>query len=313
MPVTSALEQQLGELVVECSWGQWASLGAPIVQTRATLPTSVVDPEALLMLTPLAARTESRLNDVLVSWASHSASLISVKRYSSLARFFPHRSLVGIADFAAVAVDGGDRRWRALASGAQENVRPRFLDDVASWSTDLRRTSALLLRLRAGFGHGAKIDSLAYLIGLAGQPATASEIGDETRYSAAALRTALSDMVNAAFVRETGGRPNRYYVADDPWIALLTGVELDGRPYAWRSWYRIFAFFGGMLDLLRESDDESEFMLASRVRELHESHRGALELAGVPLPEPRSHKGPRYLGALLDGMSSLRQWVSAAL
>ncbi|NND01488.1 MAG: hypothetical protein HKN91_01755 [Acidimicrobiia bacterium] len=318
MPSHSRLLEGLRHLSVEVSWRQWASLGAPVVSTDKSSVNSIVDIEALMMLTPIASQYEARLSDVLVWWARVGARHTSMKRISSLAPYFPNASLSGLDGFAAAAFDGGDRRWQALASRSEPIARERFLRDPESWSPRIRSRAALMLRLRAGFGHGAKIDSLTYLVGMAGHAATASDIAGATQYSQEAVRTALGDMVTANFVKQVTGRPTRYHVLPGPWMRLLNPKGDTHGGYVWRSWDNLFSYIAGVLKILEEAElqashELSEYLIASGARELHEKNRSAIESNDMPIPDPRSHPGPRYLHELADAFEDLRNWFSEAL
>ena len=143
------------EAAVEAVWRQWSLLGAPVTGANPT-PRSVIDPEALLLLSASMRSTERRLDDVLAWWAAAGSTLVSVQRTTTLLRRFPPAVRTGMAPFAAAAVEAGDGRWVALSRAADEGTltsrgkrggEPRLIP-----------YPALMLRLRAGFGVGVKAE-----------------------------------------------------------------------------------------------------------------------------------------------------------
>jgi hypothetical protein len=313
VPTGRKLVEVLQEVVVDSCWRQWAALGAPVVPTSGRNARTIVDAEALLLMTAIATPLEARLHDVLAWWAQVGATHTSVKRLGTMARYFPHRSLSGLSEFAAEALEIGDRRWQAYAAEARPSGRSKFSSDDGTWPPKLLSEPALMLRLRAGFGHGAKTDSLTYLVGSSRAPATAASVAEATHYSTAAVRIALQDMVAAGFVSEARKRPAHYYVSSGTWSAFLFTEETRQTGHRWRHWNRLFGYIASLLAMLEESLDESEYRASSLARDLYETHREFLLLNEVPLPDPRSHPGVRYLHALEDRAAHLRAWFRKAL
>ena len=98
--------------------------GATTRSTNPSVPT-VVDPEALMLVSLLHASQEPRLGDLIVNWATHNVDLLSVQRIRNLLQTYPsdvHEVLTSrLAWFAEIAVtEGADPRWRPLMKPAQE-------------------------------------------------------------------------------------------------------------------------------------------------------------------------------------------------
>ena len=99
--------------------------------------------------------------------------------------------------------------------------------------------AALLLRLRLGFGVGARADLLGFLLGSLHGWATVREISAATTYTAAAVRRATDAMQVARLLHLSEGPPTAYGADRDAWSELL-GLE-NGLP-PWRNWHEQFAF-----------------------------------------------------------------------
>jgi len=56
------------EGATDAAWTQWAALGAPV--SSAVPARSVIDPEALLLLSASLRGSERRLDDVMAWWAA---------------------------------------------------------------------------------------------------------------------------------------------------------------------------------------------------------------------------------------------------
>src|SRR3972149_8124511 len=79
--------QPLEESVIEAIWIQWRSLGSLIDSDR--LARTMVDPEALLLVSLTLRHRERRLWDVLASWAKKGSKLFSLQRVKNLLDRFP--------------------------------------------------------------------------------------------------------------------------------------------------------------------------------------------------------------------------------
>jgi hypothetical protein len=298
---------------VEACWAQWAALGAPVASPGRTLPTSLVDIEALVVLSAHAARTERRLIDLIAWWARVGSALTSVQRFTSVAERFPASARADASVYAALAEAAGDRRWARHVdrSASLPTVREKGVD-----APSLAEPSALWLRLRAGLGVGAKADILAYLLGTRDAWASVRDIARATRYSTVAVRTATSEMVLARFVRETGDRPVRYSAPSASWAGLL---ELAGEPAVappWHAWSEIFAFLAGVAEwaaAVAAPQAPGARVLASQARDLMERHLPALTLDRVGAPDPARCRGPVAVEGLAETVRAVVGWVGERL
>ncbi len=318
------LSARLRECAVAVCWRQWHSLAAIHLVAGRPSGRSIVDPEALILLTLSVRRLERRVDDQLRWWAEEGSSLLSVQRMRSLLKLYPTSLRHGVAAFAAMATDHGDMRWATLAGGASDAAigrpekRPRELQ--------LLEPSTLMLRLRAGFGVGAKADALTFLIGISsllGERAvwaSAATIAEGVSYSVASIRRALSDMSLARLVETSLDRPARHSVSVDDWVRLFRldeapGVNriAEGGPVvpAWRFWAQMYAFLTSGLEFSEGlgADDASAVVQASRARDLFERHRRVLAWNGIEPIDPRLFPGERFLDAFEQIVARACDWI----
>jgi hypothetical protein len=306
------IASRASEIATSIAWRQWAALGAP-VSSSGDFPHSVIDPEALLLLSCVLRGRERRLDDVLAWWAEAGAALTSVQRAATLRKAFPASASAGVGAFARAALSGGDGRWRGLSSRAEDGevllTRGKRGRDV-----QLVAAPALMLRLRAAFGVGVKADLLSVLLALDGGEATVRKLALSTGYTAAAIRRAAQEMAAARTVQGTRGRPAAFYVDARRWVALLDfGPDPDAKPPAWRYFAQVSAFLAAVLEWEeRTSPDASAYVAASSARDVFEAHRAAFDLNRIRVPEPSDYRGEAYLDAFSSVVDALAAWMSTA-
>jgi len=299
------------EAAADAVWRQWGLLGAPVTGAGAT-PRSVIDPEALLLLSASIRSSERRLDDVLGWWTSAGSTLLSVQRTTTLLRRFPPATRVGVASFAAAAAAAGDARWTTLSrSAGKETLASR---GKRGGEPRLIPYPALMLRLRAGFGVGVKADLLAILLAMNGAGATVRSLSQASTYTPAAVRRAAQEMEAAAFIRATRGRPVTYYADPSRWAALLEGAgDAAGDGQRWRSFAQLFAFLAWVHAWGEEQQGASPYLASSAARDLYEAHRPAFELNRIHVPEPADSTGADYLDAFASTVRTLRNWLQTNL
>ena len=310
------------ETATRSAWAQWAALGASVVADVELSPRSVVDPEALVLVSLATAEAERRMEDVLGAWADEGADLISVQRLESLADRFPERVRQRVGDWARYAREAGDRRWHRLVrepSPAWPTPRGKPFGVL-----DLRAPAALMLRMRAGLGVGSKGDALTFLLASGGRERTVKRVVQATGYTDRAVRTALGEMARAGFVTRSTGHPTTYRADTRPWTALLGyrtgpasrgtgGSSQDEREGArepdlpeWRQWASIYGFLAGVAEWSQRAGAEgwSSYVLGSRARTLVETHQERLRTAGF---EAELHgTDPEDV---VDMMDRLKEWT----
>jgi hypothetical protein len=290
---------------VDAAWRQWAALRAPVSGVGAT---SVVDPEALLLLSCTLRDDERRLDDILAWWASAGAALLSVQRVRTLARTFPESSRIGLMAFARAATECGDTRWKSMEAGLDN-------DALASRGKrgnepDLSAYPSLMLRLRAAFSVGVKADVLAVLVAMGGADATVRGLVQATGYTPAAVRRAVQEMQAALVVHSTSNRPATYYIDISAWATFLDLHTIEGS--GWRYFADVFAFLAAVV-AWGEKDADNGYMAASAARDIFEAHRFAFEINRISFPEPNTAPGARYLTAFGEIIPEVDGWLARNL
>lgn len=305
------IREQTLRTSTDVAWAQWSALAA-IAVPAGTRVRAMVDPEALVLLSLALRGREPRLDELVLGWTRAASPLLSVQRITSLAEAFPPFVHDALAEFARAAADAGDRRWRPHAAEPAEPVRaPRRRPPVVP---RLAEATALLLRLRAGFGVGTKADLLAFLLSLRGAEAPVSVIAAATGYSGRAIRTAAEEMVLAGFLKRLEGSPANYCADHRAWGGPLhlRGVSSTRGPDVppWRYWSLVFAFLADVLAWAADAQAEewSAYLASSRARDLVQDHAALLRTARLRLPDPSEPGGAAFLEDLERGMQHVHGW-----
>ena len=291
--------------MIEAIWIQWRSLGAFIETDR--LARTVVDPEALLLVSLTLRHHERRLWDVLASWAQNGSQLFSLQRVKNLLDRYPELTRDRLAEFAHRArAEGSDFRWRSLA-GTDSGPAARKQDLWEAYPS-LWHPSALVLRLRLGIGVGVVPDLLSFLISLGGQWASARLIAQATEYSVYSVRRVADDMASAQLIESTQAKPVQYRVKIEAWHELLgTGGELP----EWHFWHQVYSFAAKAIIAEESGDWEglSPYLLSTKLRDLVEDHQDAFILNHIDLPDPSRYAGEEYLPAFAEMIENLAAWI----
>ncbi|HEX6039157.1 hypothetical protein [Longimicrobium sp.] len=294
------------------AWAQWSAL-ATIAVPAGPRARSLVDPEALLLLSLALRGRERRLDDVVMGWVRAASPLLSVQRTLALVESFPAATREGIAVVARVAAQAGDRRWRSHAEEPAGEDAPGRRKSVGA--PRLAEPPALVLRLRAGFGGGMRADLLAFLLALRGAEASVSAMAGATGYSLSAVRAAAEEMVLGGFAHRVDGASPAAYCADHrAWAGVLglRGAAATRGPDVppWRHWSLIFAFLADVLAWADAAEAEgwSAYVASSRARDMVEDHARPLRTAKLRLPDPRAPGGAAFLEDLERGMAHVHDW-----
>lgn len=302
-----SIEKTVRDVGVQAVWEQWASLGGGGIPTGDRPPSSIVDPEALLLLSLTLVPAEKRLPDLIRWWAEVGSSLLSVQRTKTLLDDFPAGAEERLPSFAAWAVEAGDKRWRSYESpGAPSST------DRARKGRDeplLQAPSSLLVRLRAGFGVGAKADVLTYLLGIGEESVPTRTVTEATAYSRATVRGALKDLSRAGFIEKRSGRPARYRAPLGPWGTLLWHEAQSSTPPRWRHWHVLFAFLAEALQWARQARGQSAYVRSTRARDIFKAHARAFEANRIRAPRPENYEASAYLDAFAETIQVLKEWI----
>jgi hypothetical protein len=309
--VLRQLADELRHAVLGVAWRQWRALGASVVvrpTARADSRSgpddrcgvhSLVDPEALVLVSLALMQDERRLGDVLRDWTARNSDLLSVQRTKNLAADYPDALRAPLSDrlawIATVAQDAGkDMRWRSLSHGRAEasgrdtlpGSTPQKVSEARAYgihapsdaSTKSRATRArltadatLLLRLRLGIGVGVKADLLAFLLTQNEAWLSVRDIAEAIRYSVAAVRRAVDDLATARMIELRLGQAASYRATHAAWSPIL---GFTGYPPQWAGWHERFVFASDFLHWVDTSRNHSMSVYAFGVkgRQLIERH-----------------------------------------
>jgi hypothetical protein len=297
----------LREATAQAAWVQWSAIFTVAASRRPAR--SIVDPEALLLVSIALRDHEPRLWSAAVVWAQFGAHLLSVQRAKNLSRLFPPATQERLGEFARLATqDGGDLRWRSLVQrgAGQETTRGRPREGAPR----IEGGAALMLRLRLGLGVGIKPDVLAHLIGHAGGAMPVILIAKATSYYGRAVRRALEDLAAADFVEARPTAPISYRTDTRKWAALLAIDPSD--PPAWRSWAQVYAFVAALDQWSRALPSDSRFVLASEARDLVDAHGRALDPV-IRLPQLDKYRGEAYLEPFVEALEACVEFVEGVV
>jgi hypothetical protein len=319
--VAKEVQNTVDQAAVGAAWCQWGSLTSMAIQAGAPRATSIVDPEALILLSLAFRERERRLEDLLLGWARTGSGLTSVQRMLSVMLDFPEPTRERVGDWALHAAEAGDRRWRKLVRDPLPGTHP--LRRKPWGPPEFHGGPSLMLRLRAGFGVGAKSDVLCFLLGMSDASASIRAIANATKYTERAVRNAAEEMALAGFIQELHGWPSEFRVDALAWAPVLSREAEQRAPSGrgmppWRSWAPIFAFLTNVASWAVESSGEgrSPYLQATTARDIYERHHVALRKAGVEFMSPEglaSAKGAEFLEPFARWVSAGARWIGENL
>ena len=300
----ASLARALHEAAAGAVWIQWQALGAQAAAPR--LPSAIVDPEALVLVSLWLTDDEPRLRDFLTGFAELGSRLVSVQRLKRAIGLYPGDAQARVAGFAAeIARFGKDPRWRKLAGNAPRS--PGRPGKVGPPSTRMGEPSSLMLRLRTAFGVDVRTDTIAYLIGRREAWADVKEISEALLYAKYSVRGACEALADARLIESRAGRPLKYYAERQRWAALL-GLA-DTPP--WHPWIAVYAFVLRLKEWLNAPGlrSASSTLVASLARDFMLEHGQIVTHLQLDVPDERDHLGDAYLPAFERPVTALTDWL----
>lgn len=296
--------------ILQTVWIQWKSVGTHVDARK--FAGSIVDPDSLLLISLSLQNTERRLWDVINSWAKNGSGLFSIQRIKNLRKGFPLDARNRLAEFAYRAVnEGKDHRWKTLmGSKGGPDARSNVL--WVAYPTTWHPT-ALMFRLRLGFGIGIVSDLLSYMISMHGDWSSTASISRAIDFSPYSVRRNAEDMASAGILEKTGEKPVRYRISHSGWGQIL---EIQPNDVAgWRYWNKIYAFAADYIDRSSSVDWEeaSSYLLSSKQRDLVEGHVDAFKLNKITYPDPGKYPGEEYTSAFNSLVANLSEWFLVAV
>jgi hypothetical protein len=327
MMQTSALRRRLDAALLDFAWSEWAQMGvfaaAPHVSPWAE------DPEALILFTLEVARDDPRLFDELLDWLLRNEPLISVRRLRSFASASEDRQLLqaalGWVDAhrprarlrgrrEAPPADEPERLFTGDAFPIREPdqaflavglSRPSVTPSGKAQPPDMRAPINLAFRLRQLLGIGARAEVARVLLTAESPTVGAGDLAASAGYARRNVLEAIASLAQAGVVSVSRLHGDRRFAVDKGAWAGLLGLDRDEMPEG-REWPQLLGALTRVRRWLRnvEGGDLSEYMLASRTRDLLDEITTPLSHAGVPVAQ---HAG------VDAAWPDLEQTVSAAL
>jgi len=315
-PITAAdLAHRARAIALDAAWWHWGILNPLAVSAAERRPCSVLDPEALVLASMALLGHERRLLDMAGWWASVGAGLMSVHRARAVARQLRPAQDSALGAFASLAAAAGDRRWKSLADGSFTGTPRR---GKGPERPDLSATGALLLRLRAAIGPGAKADTFAFVVcRRQGGEASVGEIRRAVGFSVANVRGAARELVLAGMLEEGDGHPARYGTRPGfgaSFVRLLYGAPRAAAEVpAWGYWSQVYAF---LLAAASWDDPASRvtggYVASSAARSLFQEYRWMFSANGIEAPDPSRYPGEAYLDGFAEALDGLERWCRSS-
>lgn len=300
---TSALRGSVDAALLDFAWSEWAQMG--VLASAPRRSPWAEDPEALIVFTLEVARDDPRLFDELLDWLLRNEPLVSVRRLRSFAVDLTDRRLV---DGALAWVDA--HRPRARLRGRQPQpevepvplftesgfpmrepdpsflsagfVRPPVAASGKSQAPDLRAPVNFAFRLRQVLGLGARAEVVRMLLTSAVPSMSTADLGVGAGYARRNVLDAVGALQEGGVVSAVRGAGGQRFAIDrGSWAALL-GLGEEELPEA-RAWPQLLGALVRVRHWLRdvESEELSDYMRASRARDLLEEIAAPLSIAGV--------------------------------
>jgi hypothetical protein len=298
------LNRELGERLLAFTWEEWAQMG--LLATANRHSRWAQDPEALIVFTLEIARGEPRLFDELLDWTLLNEPLLSVRRLRAMCIDDSDRALVnGTLGWLAV------QRPRTRLTGGKPTPSPPTLEplfrpagplgeiDPSFAAAGLARSPMqpshksrapepssainLAFRLRQILGVSIRAEVVRVLLGIAAPRVSTQVLARASGYSKRNVHDAVVGLSTAGVISAVTVNGEQRYAADrDAWAALLhcDPTELPVH----RDWRELFAALRRILRFTAQPglEDLSDYLIASRTRDLLEAIRSELAFAGIP-------------------------------
>jgi hypothetical protein len=318
-----AVSRTLREQLLAWAWSEWAQMG--VLATPERRSPWAQDPEALIVFTLEIARGEPRLFDELLDWMLLNEPLLSVRRLRAMCIDESDRALVnGTLGWLAV-----QRPRTRLAGGAPAAfptaLEPLFL--AGGPLTDMDRSFAaaglerpplapshksrapetsapinLAFRLRQILGVGIRAEVVRILLGVSAPRVTAQVLARASAYSKRNVHDALAGLSAAGVISAVTVSGEQRYAADrEAWAALLR-CEARELP-AHQDWRELLAALRRILRFTAQPGlgEHSDYLIASRTRDLLEAVGPELAFAGIPMSiSPRPEEVERNLEKVIE-------------
>ncbi len=238
MPATRPLRRSAAALELDIIWGAWSELG--VSGWGRSHHDWAIDPEPLIVATPLVVTGDPRLRDEALDWCVSNWRHISRVRLRNLLQSQQGEAAEAYGRFAATVNQHGGAIW----PGATEPYR--YATTGRSSAPRLSRPSLIWLRMRSMFGVGARTEILRHFLSRPGRVSVATlaeavgytkrNVADECVALQRAGVLAVHPVRNRLYYSLDREEPLRAFVGEPPevlpdWTALFriarAVVDLD--------------------------------------------------------------------------------------
>jgi hypothetical protein len=236
-----------------------------------------IDPEPLVIVTPLIAARDARLRDEALDWCVHNWRHLSRVRLRNLIRAQPPDVVDAYASFAATVNAHGGANWPGESQPWSYSTTGRSMPPALS------RDSMIWLRMRAMFGVSARTEILRYFLSHEGGRASVNTLATASGYTKRNIADETTTLQRAGVL---GVRSvlNRLYYSLDREAQLRSFVGEP--PSVLPDWTALFRLTRAVVEL---SDDSSRLptralnVEASRILNDVEEDFHRLELSPLPV------------------------------
>ena len=265
---------------------QWIALGG---QLAGDPDRTLIDLEALIVITAELAMDEARVREVALDWCLDQGRLINGSRLRTVAAELDVDP-AALGTFAGTVAASGGPRWKVATGGPVHRSRQKVI------ASDLSEPSRLAWRLRAAFGVNARADILVALAQTPERPLSLADLARLTRFTKRNVSVAVTSMALAGVVEvDRRGNVDRVRVAPDfplrPWLRLPRAAAVD--------WTARWSVVRHVLRTLEATQSAASLVRIIELQAAVTAHAG--RLVDARLPELKTSAGGLELGASLDG------------
>jgi hypothetical protein len=290
-------KESLQENFLELLWRQWRTLG---VAAHGPETTKLMDLEALILATAMAAEQDRRLWAAVIQWLVCFREWVSQARLKRMA--VPLLKPDELLKRPLIKKEIWEEICLLLAPGSSTdgatNRNPRA--DRTITPPRLKKPPLLQLLLRGIFGVNARAELILYLL-VKGE-GNSNQIAREIHYDQKNIYLILERWAESGFVsRENRGKQNLY--ALKPGNDFLLNAKV---PHAFWRWEPFFRLFGRLFVAVNSEPWRLDpYLLSSLFRDLHESISAHAKIAGIELPEPQLHPGEGLFAPMAKVLQNL--------
>jgi hypothetical protein len=302
----AALRDEIVADSVALAWDQWSQLGVSGHVPRRR-EERAADPEALLLFTLEAGRSDPRLFDEVLDWLATNEHLLSVHRLRNLCSDETDAALVNASlgsSLGSRAPGGSKTRasrpaqleplfWSVPAPTAEVDesfefngfARSPFRASGKSQKPRLRDPISFAFRMRRLLGVGVRAEVIRVLLTTRAPRLSGRVITADASFAQRNVREGLTHLVEAGVIDVGEISDDRYYsIRHADWASLLGLSAAPELPFHYE-WIPTLRALTRIVRWLRQPglDELSAYLQASKARTLVDDIAAELQSAGIPL------------------------------